>query len=99
MAYKTSRIYTRTSVESPWHIEAGMIDMLGWIEIEAKYPKTRNAHLLDPLNLELEVIWPSKENYDQYFSEPLIIAHQQLIAEHCEKFGITIHSRVEHGDV
>jgi hypothetical protein len=105
MAYRTVKIYTRPSVDTVYHTKGLAFNgstgtKENWEIINQKYNTiVRNVTLPDDFNLEVEIIYESEEQYQEYQNDPLVQEHQGLIEAYCAEKGITIGERIEHGNI
>lgn len=100
MPYRTVKIYTRPNVDTVYHTKGFKGNKENWAIINQKYNTiVRNVSLPDDFNLEVEVIYESEEQYQEYQNDPLVQEHFGLIEAYCAEKGITIGERIEHGNI
>jgi hypothetical protein len=100
MPFRTVKTYTRPSPSTVYHTKGFKGNKENWEIINQKYNTlVRNITLPNELNLEVEVIYESKEQYQEYQNDPLVQEHFGLIEAYCAENGITIGERTEHGNI
>jgi hypothetical protein len=100
MPFRTVKIYTRPDVNTVYHTKGFTGNRENWEIINQKYNTlVRNISLPDQFNLEVEVIYESEEQYQEYQNDPLVQEHFGLIEAYCAENGITIGERTEHGNI
>jgi hypothetical protein len=100
MPFRTVKTYTRPSVDIVYHTKGFKGNKENWEIINQKYNNiVRNVTLPDNFNLEVEVIYESEEQYQEYHNDPLVQEHFSLIEAYCVENGITIGERTEYGNI
>jgi len=100
MPYRTVKVYTRSDLQTVFHTKGFKGNKENWEIINQRYPDiVRNITLPTPMTLEIEVIYESEAQYQEYQSDPLVVEHFALIDAYCRENNITIGDRVEHGPI
>lgn len=88
--FVTIRVYKRPNASALWHINALNAQAKEYTLVDMSYEskKTRIINTPNELTLEITNIWESKEVYEQYWQEPVVIDYFKIVNEHCEKNGI-----------
>lgn len=100
MPFRTVKTYTRPSVATVYHTKGFKGNKENWEIINQKYNSlVRNVTLPSELVLEIEVIYESEEQYQEYQNDPMVQHHFSLIEAYCAENGIIIGDRIEHGNI
>lgn len=88
--FVTIRVYRRPNASVLWHINGLTNEAKEYVLVDTNYEskKTRIINTPDELTLEITNIWESKEIYDQYWQEPVVLDYFKIVDAHCEKNGI-----------